>query len=53
MGLIKTLYFFSDHAVLEQYYEANKVLVDCLHSSTISNEIRLIFEENIFLPLIL
>ena len=49
IGFSKNLYYFTDHAVLEQYYEANKILVDCLNRSVISNEVRSIIEENIFL----
>ena len=53
IGLIKTLDYFMDRAVLEQYYEANKILVDCLNSSKVSNNLRLLIEENIFLPVVL
>ncbi|MBD1932599.1 MULTISPECIES: helix-turn-helix domain-containing protein [Cyanophyceae] len=37
--------------VLEQYYQANKLLMDCLNNSRVNPEVRSRIEDNLFIPL--
>ena len=37
--------------LLKEYYDANKLLIDCLNSSNLSPEVRSLIEETLFLPI--
>lgn len=40
------------HQLLRHYYDANKLLVDCLNNScTVNNEVRMEIEETLLLPI--
>jgi hypothetical protein len=46
------LYFWSDEQwqLIHQYYDANKLLVDCLNSSTVNEEVQKQIEDTLLLP---
>ena len=47
------LYFWSDEhwQLIHQYYDANKLLVDCLNSSTVNEEVQKQIEDTLLLPI--
>jgi hypothetical protein len=51
MGQEKWFDCHEDLELLQQYYDANKLLVACLNNSKVSPEIRSRIEDNLFMPL--